>query len=75
MVGPGLGDGMGKTYKKLGLGLHYNLMEIEELPEPNHEDGYSLNYLEQILGPEKFKEFREWIGGETCGYDETTGQL
>lgn len=37
-----------------------------DFPPPNCPAGYSWDYLEEVMTPTVFQEFRYWMRGQTC---------
>lgn len=46
-----------------------------ELPEPDHEYGFSTSILEQHLSVPEFERFGEWMNGQTCTLDDKLGTI
>ena len=46
-----------------------------ELPQPDHEYGFSGKLLEEHLSREEWERFAEWMNGQTCMLDDKLGTI
>lgn len=56
------------------VGRKLSSMKTAKISPPANKDGYSDKEIQDILTPEEYPKFRQWITGQTCT-DDGNGEL